>query len=199
MKYSIYNVYHELLITDNASLSGDKDIFFYEPFDWNKIISLFHEKSLVLISKNPDETFNEFQSHYEQIEAAGGLIVNPQQQWLMIYRLGRWDLPKGKIDEGESPLQTAVREIKEECNVNLNPDDCKFFEHTYHVYTLKNRTILKKTHWYLCRYNEANTILIPQTEEGIEKVEWVSREQWNERKQNSYPSIVQVVEKYGSL
>jgi len=184
------------LITDNLSLSGDKDIFFYEPFDWNKIISLFNEKSIVLISKNPEVTFNEFQSNYELIDAAGCLVVNNEQQWLMIYRLGYWDLPKGKIDEGESPLQTAVREIKEECNIIINPDDCTFFEHTYHVYNLNNKSILKCTHWYLCHYREQDTVLIPQVEENIEKVEWVNREQWKKRKQLSYPSIVQVVEKY---
>lgn len=184
------------MITDHLPLSGDKDIFFYEPFDWNKIISLFNEKSIVLITKKPEVAFNEFQSNYEPIEASGCLIVNEQQQWLMIYRLGYWDLPKGKIDEGESPLQTAVREIKEECNITINPDDCTFFEHTYHVYNLNNKPILKRTHWYLCNYREQYTLLIPQIEENIEKVEWVSREQWKKRKQLSYPSIVQVVEKF---
>jgi hypothetical protein len=75
MKYSIYNVNNELLITDNPSLSGDKDIFFYEPFDWNNFISLFNEKSLVLSTNNVDATFNQFKSYYKLIEAAGGLIV----------------------------------------------------------------------------------------------------------------------------
>ncbi len=184
------------MITDNPSLSGDKDIFFYEPFDWNNIISLFNEKSLVLSTNNVDATFNQFKSYYKLIEAAGGLIVNPKSQWLMIYRLGRWDLPKGKIDEGETPLQTAVREIKEECNITINPKHCNFLDHTFHVYTLKNTPILKKTHWFLCLYKKENDIIIPQTEENIEKVEWISQEKWNELKHLSYPSIVQIINKY---
>ncbi|MGQ9846564.1 MAG: NUDIX hydrolase [Bacteroidales bacterium] len=196
MKYSIYNVYHKLLITDNRSLSCDKDMIFYEPFDWDKIISLFNEKSLCLITTNPDYTFKEFQSKYERIEAAGCLVVNEKQQWLMIYRLNHWDLPKGKIDAGESPLQTAIREIKEECNLSINAEKCTFFEHTYHVYQLNNKPILKQTHWYLCHYNQNHSDLIPQTEENIEKVEWVNLTQWTELKKISYPSIVQVVDKY---
>lgn len=171
-------------------------MIFYEPFDWDKIISLFNKKSISLIAANPDSAFKEFQSKYERIEAAGCLIVNEKQQWLMIYRLNHWDLPKGKIDAGESPLQTAIREIKEECNVSLKAQHCTFFEHTYHVYPLNNKPILKQTHWYLCHYNDYSSVLIPQTEENIEKVEWVNRKQWVERKKYSYPSIVQVVNKY---
>lgn len=171
-------------------------MIFYEPFDWDKIISLFNEKSICIIATNPDNVFKEFQSKYECIEAAGCLIINEKQQWLMIYRLKHWDLPKGKIDAGENPVQTAIREIKEECNVSLKAQNCAFFEHTYHVYQLNNRPVLKQTHWYLCYYNDYASELIPQTEENIEKVEWVNRMQWVERKKYSYPSIVQVVNKY---
>lgn len=195
MKYPIYNVYNELLITDNDTLTAGKDIIFYEPFDWNKIISVFDEKSLILITQTPDKAFNRFQSHYKLIEAAGGLILNNESQWLMIYRLGKWDLPKGKIDEGENSLQAAVREMMEECNVHLNPTDCNFFEHTYHTYILNNKRILKKTYWYKCYYNKAEK-LTPQTEENIEKVEWVSLRKWEKYQNNSYPSIIQVINKY---
>lgn len=157
---------------------------------------MFNEKSIVLSTNKVDAVFNQFQSYYKLIEAAGGLIVNEKSQWLMIYRLGRWDLPKGKIDEGENSLHTAVREIKEECNLSINSDHCCFLDHTFHVYILKNTPILKKTHWFLCQYKEENETLIPQTEENIEKVEWVSSEMWNELKHFSYPSILQVINKY---
>lgn len=157
---------------------------------------MFNEKSICLITKTPDDVFKEFQSKFECIESAGCLIVNKKQQWLMIYRLNHWDLPKGKIDHNESPLQTAIREIKEECNLSLNAHNCTFFEHTYHIYTLNNKPIFKQTHWFLCHYNENHSNLIPQTEENIEKIEWVSLTQWEERKNKSYPSIVQVVNKY---
>ncbi len=156
---------------------------------------MFDEKSLCLVTQRPDVAFKEFQSNYKVIEAAGGLILNGNDQWLMIYRLNKWDLPKGKMDKGETPLQTAVREIMEECNVHLHPDDCRFLEHTYHTYILKEKRIFKRTHWFLCHHKHSDK-LIPQTEENIEKVEWVHREQWNELKKNSYPSIVQVVQKY---
>lgn len=116
----------------------------------------------------------------------------------MIYRLNKWDLPKGKIDKGETPLQTAVREIFEECNVHIYPDDCSFFEHTYHTYMLKQKRTIKRTHWFLC-YHKHLDKLIPQINENIEKVQWINRELWNALKKNSYPSIVNLVEKYLSI
>ncbi|GAB4446281.1 MAG: NUDIX domain-containing protein [Bacteroidales bacterium] len=195
MKYTIYNYNHELLITDNDTLTAGKDIIFCEPFDWTKIISAFDEKSLCLISSQPDSTFKEFQSNYHSIVAAGGLILNDNNEWLMIYRLNKWDLPKGKMDKGETPLQAAVREIAEECNVHLQSDKCSFLVNTYHTYKLNNTKIFKKTHWFLCQYKQIE-MLIPQTEEDIEKVEWVNTQQWEKYKQNSYPSIIQVINKY---
>ena len=159
-----------------------------------------HFKALTVIDpdKNPDgpsPAEAAFMDLFKRIDAAGGLVTNEKGDLLFIQRLGRWDLPKGKMDKGETPLQTAVREIMEECNVHLNPDDCSFLEHTYHTYVLKEKKIFKRTHWFLCHHKHSDK-LIPQTEENIEKVEWVNREQWNELKENSYPSIVQVVQKY---
>jgi len=37
-----------------------------------------------------------------KIIAAGGLVTNENNELLMIFRRGKWDLPKGKADEGET-------------------------------------------------------------------------------------------------
>src|SRR4051812_48020306 len=48
------------------------------------------------------------------IRAAGGLVVNDGGEMLFIFRRGKWDLPKGKLEEGEDLEECAVREVEEE-------------------------------------------------------------------------------------
>jgi 8-oxo-dGTP pyrophosphatase MutT (NUDIX family) len=48
------------------------------------------------------------------IKAGGGIVVNEQNEVLLIYRRGKWDLPKGKLDDGETIEECALREVKEE-------------------------------------------------------------------------------------
>jgi 8-oxo-dGTP pyrophosphatase MutT (NUDIX family) len=57
--------------------------------------------------------------------SAGGLIVDrraPGAQAALIGRLDRrgrllWSLPKGHVEEGETPADTAVREVSEETGI----------------------------------------------------------------------------------
>jgi 8-oxo-dGTP pyrophosphatase MutT (NUDIX family) len=198
MKYSVYHLNNELVIGNTKTLTGHKGIIFYEPFDWDYIISKFENEKevvcLILLSEEPEKAWNSFVQKYQLIEAAGGLIFNKKRELLVIYRLGKWDLPKGKIDMGEIPLQTAIREIKEECNVNVFAENSDFLDCTFHTYTLHKKRILKKTHWFIFHIENA-TDTIPQTEENIENVEWVSNKKWHELTSNSYPSIIQIINK----
>src|SRR5688572_10828978 len=85
-------------------------------------------------------------SKFKVVKAAGGL-VRKKEKYLMIYRLKKWDLPKGKKEKNEKYKQTAVREVEEECNlsVKLGAKICT----TWHTYTMNKRAMLKKTRWYL--------------------------------------------------
>jgi 8-oxo-dGTP pyrophosphatase MutT (NUDIX family) len=129
----------------------------------------------------------------KKIIAAGGLVLNDDNELLMIFRRKKWDLPKGKLDEGESIEACALREVKEETGLqNLNPG--KFINTTLHTYTdpFLNKEITKETHWFKM-HAPSNQQLIPQSDEGIEKIEWVKNENLEEKLQNSYPNIIDIV------
>ncbi len=130
------------------------------------------------------------------IQAAGGLVLNESGQLLMIFRRGKWDLPKGKLDPGETLEECAVREVEEETgltNVTLE----KPLVVTYHTYDESGHHILKESHWYLM--HTPNQPLVPQTEEQITQAEWVEPEQARTYMGNTFPSIVDVLTIAGYL
>jgi 8-oxo-dGTP pyrophosphatase MutT (NUDIX family) len=133
---------------------------------------------------------------YQLVEAAGGVVVNQDQHVLWMYRLGKWDLPKGKLEKNEKFETAAVREVEEECNVKavLGKKICT----TYHTYTHKNKLVLKKTRWYAMKTTFTGK-LIPQTEEGIEKVEWLNEKKQIQALTNTYSSIRYIIEKFKKL
>lgn len=126
------------------------------------------------------------------IKAAGGLVKEGGNV-LMIYRLKRWDLPKGKLDKGETMKECAIREVEEECNIKVALGDkiCT----TWHTYTRFKKRILKKTNWYNMSCLD-DTKMQPQENEGIEAAAWFSTKKVEENLKNSYPSILQVFDKY---
>ncbi|MDE1190971.1 MAG: NUDIX hydrolase [Arachidicoccus sp.] len=133
------------------------------------------------------------------IQAAGGLVFNKDNQLLMIYRRHFWDLPKGKLDEGETLEQCAVREVEEETGLR-NVHVKKLIGITYHDYFDKwsNKDVTKETHWYEMHITDEQKV-IPQTEEDIEKAEWVTKEKAFTYLKNSYPNIVEIVDKSGFI
>lgn len=124
------------------------------------------------------------------IEAGGGLILNENEEVLMIYRRGFWDLPKGKLDEGEDIEHCAVREVKEECGLGEVWIGRKLTT-TIHHYELNKELVEKHTHWYLM-LAPGEQPLVPQCEEDIEKCEWVSEERAKQLLEESYPTIREV-------
>jgi 8-oxo-dGTP pyrophosphatase MutT (NUDIX family) len=121
-----------------------------------------------------------FQGKFKIIEAAGGLVKNAEQKNMFIFRHNKWDLPKGKIEPGESTTDAAVREVEEECGISdLILGD--FIQSTYHVYAIKQgERILKKTYWYHMRYlGDAQPV--PQLEEGISEVQFFDKKDIEER------------------
>lgn len=115
--------------------------------------------------------WNEFNLLFRKIEAAGGIVNNPADEILFIKRLGKWDLPKGKMEKGESREESAIREIEEETGLkNVVLKD--FINTTYHIYVERNGDkVLKYTHWFEMFFDGEDTSK-PQIEEGITEVAW---------------------------
>lgn len=121
--------------------------------------------------ENLETIWEEFNRLFRKIEAAGGIVNNPSGEILFIKRLGKWDLPKGKMEKGESREESAIREIEEETGLrNVVLKD--FINTTYHIYVERNGDkVLKYTHWFEMFFDGEDTSK-PQTEEGITEVAW---------------------------
>lgn len=148
--------------------------------------------AVILQTSNPDTLFYTVSQMFLIQEAAGGLVYNSDKEILAIYRRGFWDLPKGKIDAGETPAQAAVREVEEETSVKeLQLLD--FVGNTYHVFNDKSgKRILKNTHWFAM--SAPQQTLKPQAEEDIEQAVWLLPEKLM-LKRPIYASILDVLHK----
>lgn len=165
-------------------------------FNTNFVENLENKLGLVLISNNTDETFKRFSESLKIIEAAGGLIFNSERtKILFIYRRNKWDLPKGKIDDGESIKKAAWREVAEECGLSTHRIEEHLMD-TYHIYFFKEKYVLKKTYWYIMSAEEEK--LIPQAEEGITKAEWIPvGEALKLIAEETYPTILDLLVEIG--
>ena len=160
-----------------------------------KVLKIFEtHNSLVALSNEPEVAFRRFGEEFTGVEAAGGVVVNPRGEWLMIRRNGRWDLPKGHLEPGEELAVCAAREIEEETGVSAEvvAPICTT-QHAYY-FPRTERWELKTTHWYFLR-TEADAQTTPQTEEGITEVRWCSAEQVEEALHQTFPTIRRVVER----
>ena len=128
-----------------------------------------------------------FLQDYELIEAAGGVVYNQHKNLLMIFRNGKWDLPKGKIESNEDSDKAAIREVMEETGVKDLEIEGKM-EETYHTYKLNGKKVIKRTIWY-SMFTESSSSLIPQYKEGITKVVWVDINDIEKKLQNSFATI----------
>lgn len=148
-----------------------------------------NNSDLLITSLDPLETMNCFFSNFKWVSAAGGVVqaIEDSKQFLFIHRLGKWDLPKGKLEKDENSKEGAMREIQEECNIRqLNHQED--LPNTYHCYEMNGNLHLKKTYWFLFSAS-INEEIKPQIEEGIAKVQWIHATQLNEVYQNTYPSL----------
>jgi 8-oxo-dGTP pyrophosphatase MutT (NUDIX family) len=129
------------------------------------------------------------------IKAAGGVLYSKgksPQTILLIKRNGVWDLPKGKLEEGESIEECSAREVAEEVGVPL-PRIIKFIGETYHEYEMNGEKMGKKTYWFSMETDQPEN-LVPQKEEGITGLEWVKTSE--ALKMMGYQNLVDIIKKY---
>ncbi len=133
-----------------------------------------------------------FWKKFAIIQAGGGLAENEFGEILFMYRRGKWDLPKGKLDAGETIEECALREVREETGL-AKVSLIKFLLTTYHTYIENGRHILKESYWYQMKSSSTEK-LIAQSEEDIQEVKWLKREDLHEVLGNTYPSVLEVIE-----
>lgn len=132
-------------------------------------------------------------SEFKIINAAGGVVLNKENDILYIQRLGYYDFPKGKLEKGESSKNGALREVCEECGILLS--DLKIgkkITNIYHIYELSGKYILKKTIWYLMNYS-GNYNLTPQKEEDITEIGWLKKSDLDKFRSLTYLSLKDLV------
>ncbi len=152
-----------------------------------KVMSFFEKyNSVLFLCNTTDEAYEQFCREFRSIKAAGGVVRNSRGECLMILRNGRWDLPKGHLERGESLEQCALREVEEETGITGLTLGEKLLE-THHAYVLNEEWAIKTTTWYSMHSDSLETQ--PQSEEGIELVAWCTEEQVQENLKGSFASI----------
>ena len=176
------------------------DAVFVDEISPRAIKSMLHEikkeefHAGVLWHDDLDKLKKTFFKNFTVIEAAGGIVQNDRKELLFIYRLGKWDLPKGKIEKNEKLENCALREVTEETGVKELSLKKKIGE-TYHVYDQFGKHFLKISHWFYMTCT-SNQELIPQTEEHITEIKWVKTIDIKEPMKNTYPSIKNILSKF---
>lgn len=153
-----------------------------------------NNKTLYIISSDPDRNFELFCSQFKIVDAAGGVVENESGEVLMIFRRRWWDLPKGHVENGESNEQAAIREVCEETglqNVKIIEPICT----TQHFYNTYGEWEIKKIWWYLMK-TEGVPKITPQTEEGISRVEWLRGDKLWSAVAMSYSTIKDVFNEF---
>lgn len=171
--YKVF-VNEKKLILSQHPVAIEKNLRFEDTSTLEMAIDLLINTSCAEVAvhcEDMDALWKKFAKMFKIIEAAGGIVTNQERKILFIHRLGKWDLPKGKIEKGESLEQAALREVEEETALkDLTLEH--FISHTYHIYTERDgKKVLKITHWFKMNYNGTDTP-IPQTEEGITEATW---------------------------
>lgn len=196
--YKIYYEHRSLCICTEkeSTLSDPNAICFYlgENFAFGDLIAIFEQnpffQRIYLPSENPDETYRKICAEFYEVNAAGGLVHNKRGDYLLIRRMGLWDLPKGHQDPGEDISVTALREVTEETGIeNLTLENLICI--TDHIYFRAGKWHLKHTYWYNM-LDSSPVDLTPQREEDITVAAWVAKRGLDGYLTNTFPSIQEV-------
>ena len=188
-----------IVLTDKKIKSNDQVYVFENRKALAKRLDRFEasdDECLCIIHPDVDELFDNVTKCFKYIEAAGGLVTLRDGRILLIRRLGKWDLPKGKAKKGESLQETAIREVMEECGLKTSPIITADLAHTYHTYYRDGARVLKHTAWFAMRYDGRDDTLYPQYEEDITDAVWLPAKQLGMVLQNTYESIKLVLEQW---
>ena len=187
--YEVFINNRPLVIAKKVAFSAPNSMIYSQNFAWRKVVNqlmLGEVSSCFVQAADVGLAWQAFKQYFTVIEAAGGVVMK-NHEMLYIYRNGKWDLPKGKLEINESISGCAVREVEEECGIS-QLSIVKELPATYHAYQKSGKNILKITYWFLMDCTDESP-LIPQTEEGIELVEWKNEQALRMALENTYPNI----------
>ncbi len=176
------------------------DAVFIDEFSTHAINTMLHEMNQpkvlagIYLHKDLEELKKALWKKFTIVKAAGGLVLNNENELLMIFRRGHWDLPKGKLDPGETLAECAIREVQEETGLVTIELKNELLT-TYHTYHENGKFILKESYWYQMKAMGAQP-LTAQTSEDIQQVIWANESKINECLKNAFPSVVDVVNHY---
>lgn len=174
------------------------DAVFIDELNLHTVKSMIHEMqdpsvhAGVFFHKDLKELKDAFFKKFTLVKAAGGFVLNENNEVLMMFRRGKWDLPKGKMDKKETFEECAIRETEEETGLK----DIKLISPlitSYHTYHEGSRYVLKETKWFTMNISGEQK-LVPQATEQITKLEWVKKNDLKKYLQNSFPSVMDVLE-----
>lgn len=178
------NSFAKIHYLDKEKIKNELNLFLRNTTDYN--LNIYGEEYYDI-----PEILKEY---FKITNAAGGVVFNKIKQFLYIKRLGYYDFPKGKIEPNETAEKTALREVAEECGINISDlqlDD-KILD-IYHIYYYNGNFILKKTTWFKMFFYE-NYELTPQKEENITSIGWMNFNEVEEFIKNTYMSLVELIE-----
>ena len=202
MYYKIYFDDKPLFLCDqvNAEINAyahHDDAVYIDEFSPPAVNSIIHEMRLekvhagIFVHTPLEELRKAFWKKFILIQAGGGLVSNEKGDILFMFRRGKWDLPKGKLDKGETLEECAVREVAEETGLQDVKLDGPLLV-TWHTYDDSGKHILKETHWYRMSATGAQA-LTPQAEEQITELKWVKEQDLATVLSDTFPSIKDVI------
>ena len=188
--YKVFVNKKEIVLAVNAPKKPKVKVLPLQETPLKKIIRILRTtkvETLYLVHHNPKKLLPLFKKKLPVAVAAGGVVQNEEGKVLFIYRKKRWDLPKGKVEKGESLEEGAMREVMEETGVKkLKVGDLAGV--TYHIFKRSNRYQLKESHWFFISSKHEGE-LVPEAKEDITKAVWKGKNKTIKALEKTYPNI----------
>jgi 8-oxo-dGTP pyrophosphatase MutT (NUDIX family) len=200
---SIYFDKRKIVLTNSVELNLNNQSGLFTSYnslqELSKILEFFQSvvqvENVFISGKSIHSMLKDFRTMFRVIKASGGLVQNSKGEYLFIFRYGKWDLPKGKLEPDEKIEDAAIREVSEETGIS-NLILGEHISNTYHTYKQGASIILKETHWFNMFYN-GNELLVPQQAEDISIAKWFPRNHLDEILNNTYDTIREVLNTEG--
>jgi len=190
--YKVFLNQNVIILTSEIQLGSNITVLPLKKTSIGNIISnVKKHKKIYLYHHNSKKLISRFKKKIKVVKAGGGIVTNLKKETLFIFRRNKWDLPKGKMDQGESIEKTAIREVEEETGIQ-NLVISSFFMDTYHIFKKENKYFLKETSWFNMK-SDYEGDLNPELSEGITKAVWKSKEKIKKIK-NTFPNIKLLLE-----